>query len=63
METATRESEWVSVVSARLKRQWPTIDPEPLTEMAGVLWGCESLRDLDPVLAAETWLSPVQPER
>jgi len=63
MQTATQESEWIDVVSARLKRQWPTIDAEPLTEMAGVLWSYQSLREMEPTLAAETWLSPLQPER
>lgn len=39
MQMATQEGEWIDVVSARLKRQWPTIDAdEPLTEVAGVLW-------------------------
>jgi len=63
MQTATRESDWISVVAARLRRQWPTIDAEPLDEMAGVLWGYESLRQMDPEQAADAWLAPLRPER
>ncbi len=63
MQTTTRESDWISVVSARLKQQWPTIDPHPLDDMARVLWGYESLRVMPPEDAANRWLAPVNPER
>ena len=63
MQDATQESDWISVVSARLKQQWPSIDPNPLDDMARVLWGYESLRVLAPEEAANRWLAPVNPER
>ena len=62
MQTANRESDWISVVAARLRRRWPTIDAQPLDEMAGVLWGYENLRAMEPDDAADTWLAPVNPD-
>jgi hypothetical protein len=62
LQTETRESDWISVVAARLRQQWPTIDAEPLDEMAGVLWGYENLRAMAPDQAADTWLAPVNPD-
>jgi hypothetical protein len=62
MQTATRESDWISAVAARLRRRWPTIDAQPLVEMAGVLWGYENLRAMEPDAAADKWLAPVNPD-
>lgn len=59
MQTTTRESDWISVVSARLKQQWPSIDPHPLDDMARVLWGYANLRAMHPDQAADMWLRPV----
>ena len=52
-------SDWLAAVSSRLQRQWPTIDPVRLDDVALELWRDERLRALMPEQAAEDWLQPV----
>ena len=43
---------WIAVCAHRLQRQWRTVDPEQLDEVAGDLWKDERLRRLAPDEAA-----------
>jgi hypothetical protein len=59
MEHPTSASEWIGTVAERLQRQWPTIDPARLDDLAADLWQDQRLRALRPELAADDWLRPV----
>lgn len=52
---------WIAACAHRLQRQWRTVDPEQLEEVAGELWGDEGLRELELVQAAQEWLRPLEP--
>jgi len=54
---------WIAVCAHRLQRQWRTVDPEQLDEVAGDLWNDERLRQLPPADAAVDWLRPVAGSR
>ena len=47
---------WIAACSHRLQRQWRTVDPVTLEDVASELWADERLRALDPVEAAAAWL-------
>jgi hypothetical protein len=50
---------WIAVCAHRLQRQWRTIDPDQLDELAADLWRDERLRSLPPDEAATQWLEPL----
>ncbi|WP_418317045.1 hypothetical protein [Piscinibacter sakaiensis] len=50
---------WIAACSHRLQRQWPSIDPDQLEELADTLWQDQRLRLLEPTDAAVEWLQPV----
>lgn len=50
---------WIAVCAHRLQRQWRTIDPDQLDELAADLWKDERLRRLAPDEAATQWLEPL----
>ena len=50
---------WIAVCAHRLQRQWRTVDPDLLDEVAGDLWREERLRARSPDAAAVMWLEPV----
>lgn len=50
---------WIAVCAHRLQKQWRTVDPELLEEVAGDLWNDKSLRKMAPDAAAAAWLEPV----
>ncbi len=50
---------WVAACSHRLQRQWPSIDPQQVEELAASLWQDERLRRLEPTDAAAEWLQPI----
>jgi hypothetical protein len=50
---------WIAVCAHRLQRQWRTVDPDLLDEVAGDLWRDEKLRVMPPDAAASVWLLPV----
>jgi hypothetical protein len=50
---------WIAVCAHRLQRQWRTVDPDLLEEVAGDLWRDERLRTMAPDAAAIAWLEPV----
>lgn len=50
---------WIAVCAHRLQRQWRTVDPEQLDELAADLWEDEKLRALAPDEAATLWLEPL----
>lgn len=50
---------WIAVCAHRLQRQWRTVDPEQLDELAADLWKDERLRALAPDEAATLWLAPL----
>lgn len=52
---------WIAVCAHRLQRQWRTIDPEQLDEVAAELLRDERLREMPPDAAAVAWLGPVLP--
>lgn len=58
MEFAPR-SLWIAACSRRLQRQWRTVDPEVLDEVALDLWNDPRLRAMEPAAAAVDWLEPV----
>src|ERR1700704_2600882 len=55
----TPASDWLDAMSVRLQKQWPTIDPQRLDDLALDLWRDEKLRSMGPERAAEEWLRPV----
>jgi len=50
---------WIAVCAHRLQRQWRTIDPDQLDELAADLWKDERLRKMAPDEAATRWLEPL----
>jgi len=48
--------EWVERCSQRLQRQWRTVDPRELDDVAVELWATDGLRQMTPELAAVEWL-------
>ena len=52
---------WIAACSHRLQRQWRTVDPDTLEDVASELWGDERLLALDPVEAAAEWLRQGMP--
>ena len=56
--TMDREK-WITQCAYWLQRQWRTVDPEFLCEVAGDLWRDERLREMAPDVAAVVWLRPV----
>ena len=50
---------WIALCAHRLQRQWRTVDPEILDEVAGDLWRDERLREMAQDVAAVVWLRPV----
>ena len=53
------ERTWVAAFSHRLQRQWPTVNPAQLEELAAALCRDTHLRALEPTDAAAEWLRPV----
>lgn len=53
---ATPARTWIAACAHRLQRQWRTVDPEQLEELAADLWRDERLRALEPTEAAVVWL-------
>jgi len=51
--------DWIAVCAHQLQRQWRTIDPDQLDEVAEDLWRDERLRSMPPARAAREWLTPV----
>ena len=54
---------WIAVCARRLQKQWRTVDPEVLDEVAGDLWTEEGLREMAPDVAAVAWLEPVMSDK
>ena len=53
------DSLWIAACAHHLQRQWRTVDPDQLEEVAGDLWRDERLRALPPSEAARVWLEPL----
>ncbi|WPG35118.1 hypothetical protein [Variovorax sp. EBFNA2] len=53
------EELWVAACAHRLQRQWHTVDPEQLEEVARDLARDPRLRAMDPGSAALDWLRPL----
>lgn len=51
---------WIAACAHRLQRQWHTVDPETLEEVAAELWRDPRLSSMAPAEAAARWLEPVQ---
>lgn len=51
--------DWIAVCAHQLQRQWRTVDPDQLDELAADLWRDARLRDLAPAQAAVEWLKPI----
>jgi hypothetical protein len=47
---------WIAACAHRLQRQWRTVDPEQLEEVAAELWRDARLREMAPADAAVAWL-------
>ena len=63
MRAAAPASDWIETVSARLQRQWPTLDPQRMDDVALALWRDENLRAMDPDQAADKWLAPAMADQ
>ena len=50
---------WIAACAHRLQRQWRTVDPEQLEEVARDLARDPRLRAMEPDLAAVDWLRPL----
>lgn len=50
---------WIAACAHRLQRQWHTVDPEQLEEVARDLARDPRLRAMEPDLAAVDWLRPL----
>lgn len=50
---------WIAACAHQLQRQWRTVDPEQLEEVAADLWKDDRLRGLPPAQAAVEWLQPI----
>jgi hypothetical protein len=53
--------DWIAVCAHQLQRQWRTVDPDQLDEVAADLWRDPRLRAMAPAEAAVAWLAPVAP--
>lgn len=51
--------DWIAVCAHQLQRQWRTVDPDQLDEVAADLWRDPRLRAMAPAEAAVAWLAPV----
>jgi hypothetical protein len=51
--------DWIAICAHQLQRQWRTVDPDQLDEVAADLWHDEALRALAPAEAAVAWLKPI----
>lgn len=51
---------WIAACAHQLQRQWRTVDPEQLEEVAADLWKDARLRVMPPAQAAEEWLQPMR---
>ncbi|MGO4392402.1 hypothetical protein AB4Z46_13715 [Variovorax sp. M-6] len=51
--------DWIAVCAHQLQRQWRTVDPDQLDEVAADLWRDERLRAMAPARAAVEWLAPI----
>ncbi|RZL93341.1 MAG: hypothetical protein EOP82_07925 [Variovorax sp.] len=54
---------WIAICAHQLQRQWRTVDPEQLDEVAADLWIDPRLRAMAPQEAAEEWLRPLATRR
>jgi hypothetical protein len=63
MRAAAPTSDWIETVSARLQRQWPSLDPQRMDDVALALWRDENLRAMDPDQAADKWLTPAMADQ
>jgi hypothetical protein len=50
---------WIDPVAHRLHRQWRTVDPEQLEDVAAGLWRDPRLHVMTPAEAVTYWLRPV----
>ena len=57
------QNEWVIRCSARLHARWPRIGREQRDETAEELWRAGRWRELEPELAAATWIDLGAPAR
>jgi hypothetical protein len=55
----TPQDLWIAACAHRLQRQWRTVDPEQLEEVAADLWRDPHLREMPPAAAAVEWLKPL----
>ena len=53
------DPQWSARCAWRLRQRWPHADPLSLEEAAEELWANPELQALDPVVAADRWLEPV----
>ena len=51
--------DWIAVCAHQLQRQWRTVDPDQLDEVAADLWCDGRLRAMAPARAAIDWLRPL----
>jgi hypothetical protein len=51
---------WIAACAHRLQRQWRTVDPETLEEVAADLWRDPRLSSMAPAEAAARWLEPLK---
>lgn len=54
-----QKDQWIAACAHRLQRQWRTVDPEQLEDVAADLWRDPRLRAMTPADAAVDWLRPV----
>ena len=53
------QQEWIALASHRLARRWRHVSTEQLDEVASDLYQNKQLRELEPNVAAESWLAPL----
>jgi hypothetical protein len=53
------EPEWIAIAAHRLHYRWRSINPTQLEDVAAELWRDETLSQLEPDRAVDTWLTPV----
>lgn len=53
---------WVAACSHHLQRQWRSVDPDLLEDVAAELWADAELKALEPADAAAKWLRLGMPE-
>jgi hypothetical protein len=51
--------DWIAVCAHQLHRQWRTVAPDQLDEVAEALWRDETLRAMPPAAVAQAWLAPI----